>query len=130
MSGWWRLASVGIYASLSGCVFGYGHCLFTEPVKNTLAGHIHFHNYPTADGVDNVPILALDKTAYVYSPAESRECLAANDVQLVGLSEFPSNIEENTHVSVEGTLFAAATARQHTRFVVNVTSILPLSGIH
>jgi hypothetical protein len=130
MSRWLKLLSVVASAALSGCVLGYGHCLFTEPVKNTLAGHVHFRNYPAADGVDNVPVLVLDQTAYVYAPAESHECLAANDVQLVGLSEFPKDIEENTHVSVEGTLFAAATARQHTRFVVNVTSILPLSGAH
>ena len=39
--------------------------------------------------LDNVPVLALDQTAYVYAPAQSHLCLSANDVQLVGIAEFP-----------------------------------------
>jgi hypothetical protein len=115
---------------LSGCVVGYGHCLFVEPVKNTLTGHVHFRNYPAADGMDNVPVLALDTTAYIYSPAHSHQCLSANDVQLVGVAEFPQEIIEGSHVTVNGSLFEAGTARQHTTFLVNVISILPTRTPH
>jgi len=73
-----------------------------------------------------VPVLSLDRTAYVYAPAESHHCLPANDVQLVGVAEFPQDVIENSHVSVDGVLFQAATSRQHTAFVMNVTTILPM----
>jgi hypothetical protein len=126
----WRLCALGACLALSGCVIGYGHCLFMEPVKNTLTGRVHFRAYPAADGVDNVPILSLDQTAYVYSPAQSHQCLSANDVQLVGVAEFPQDIIENSHVTVYGSLFGAASSRQHTRFVVNVLSILPMTVPH
>ena len=58
--------------------------------------------------------------------AQSLLCLAANDVQLVGVAEFPQSIGENSHVSVEGTLFEAVSARQYTRFLINVSSIVPI----
>jgi hypothetical protein len=122
----WRLSFIGAYLGLSGCVVGYGPCLLQQPVKNTLTGHVHFRDYPTADGVDNVPVLVPDQTAYVYAPAQSIHCLPANDVQLVGVSEFPENVIENSHVSVEGKLFQAGSARQHTPFLMNVTTILPI----
>jgi hypothetical protein len=124
---WWLIAA---YLGLSGCVIGYGPCLFQQPVKNTLAGHVHFRDYPAADGLDNVPVLSLDRTAYVYAPAESHHCLSANDVQLVGVAEFPQNVIENSHVSVHGVLFQAGSARQHTPFVMNVTTILPIPAPH
>jgi hypothetical protein len=122
----WRWPFIGAFLGLSGCVLGYGPCLFQQPVKNTLTGHVHFREYPTADGVDNVPVLALDKTAYIYSPAESHICLPANDVQLIGVAEFPQNVIENSYVNVDGKLFAASSGRQHTPFVMNVTTILPI----
>lgn len=126
----WRAATLGVCFVLPGCVIGYGPCLFQQPVKNTLTGRVHFRNYPDAEGVDNVPILALDRTAYVYAPAQSRHCLPANDVQLVGVSEFPQNVIENSHVNVDGVLFQEASDRHHTPFVMNVTSILPLAASH
>jgi hypothetical protein len=127
----WRLLFMGgASLVLSGCVIGYGPCLFQQPVKNTLAGRVHFRDYPSADGIDNVPVLALDKTAYIYAPAESHHCLSANDLQLVGVAEFPQNVIENTHVSVDGRLFQAASDRQHTAFLMNVTTILPILGAH
>ena len=101
-----------------------------EWLTNTLTGRVHFRDYPSADGMDNVPVLALDRTAHIYAPAQSHQCLAANDVQLVGVSEFPQNVIENSHVSVAGVLFQASTARQHTPFVMKVTTILPLSAAH
>jgi hypothetical protein len=112
--------------AMSGCVLGYGACLFQQPVKQNLTGHVHFRDYPNADGMDNVPVLVLDRTAYVYAPAQSHLCLPANEVQLVGVAEFPQNVIENSHVSVDGVLFQAATGREHTPFVMNVTTILPI----
>jgi hypothetical protein len=126
----WRLSFVGACLGLSGCVIGYGPCLLEQPVKNTLTGRVHFRDYPTADGVDNVPVLTLDRTAYVYAPAQSRHCLPANDVQLVGVAEFPQNVTENSHVNVEGVVFQAGSGRQHTPFVMKVTTILPLNTPH
>jgi len=122
----WRWSFVGAYLGLSGCVVGYGPCLLQQPVKNTLTGHVHFRNYPNADGVDNVPVLVLDQTAYVYAPAQSIHCLPANDVQLLGVTEFPQNVIENTHVTVDGKLFQAGSARQHTPFLMSVITILPI----
>jgi hypothetical protein len=114
--------------ALSGCVLGYGPCLFLQPVKHTFYGVVHFRDYPAPDGIDNVAILTLDQTAYVYSPAQSKHCLAANDVQLVGVAEFPANIVENSHVAAEGSLFPGTTGRQHTTFLLDVGSILPVNA--
>jgi len=113
--------------ALSGCVHGLG-CLFLQPVRHTLTGRIHFRTFPAADGIDNVPVLVLDRTAYVYAPAHSYQCMSATDVQLVGVSEFPENIIENSHVSVHGSLFESTSAHQYTRFLMNVTTLLPLKN--
>jgi hypothetical protein len=126
----WRWSFIGACLGLSGCVFGYGPCLFQQPVKNTLTGRVHFRDYPGPGGIDNVPVLALDRTAYLYAPAESLHCLPANDVQLVGVTEFPRNVIENSHVSVNGVLFQAGSGRQHTPFVMRVNTISPLNTPH
>ena len=120
------LAYLCLCFALSGCVIGYGNCLFMEPVKHTLTGHVHFRDYPAADGMDNVPVLSLDQTAYLYSPAHSHQCLSANELQLIGIAEFPQDVIENSHVSVHGSLIEAASPRHHTGFLMNVTSILPI----
>ncbi len=120
-----RCLLLGICLMFGGCVHGYGACLFVQPVKHTLSGRVHFRSYPAADGIDNVPILVLDHTAYVYSPAQSFLCLPADELQLTGISEFPQNVVDNSHVSVQGTLFAAVSSRQHTRFVMDVITLLP-----
>ncbi len=122
----WRWSWIGVWLGLSGCVVGYGPCLVQQPLKNNLTGLVHFREYPAPDGIDKVPILALDRTAYVYAPALSHLCLPANDIQLTGVAEFPQDVIENSHVSVDGRLFQAATARQHTQFVMNVITILPI----
>jgi|ERR1700678_962139 len=122
----WRLFCIGACIALSGCVYGYGHCLFLQPVKSTVTGRVHFQDYPNADGVDNVPILELDRTAYVYVPTSTHLCLPANDVQLVGVSEFPQNIGADSHVTVFGTLFQGAADRQHTPFLMNVVTMFPV----
>jgi len=126
----WRLAIIGAQLGLSGCVIGYGPCLFQQPVKATFSGHVHFRDYPAPDGMDNVPVLSLDRTAYIYAPAQSHHCMAANDVQLVGVSEFPQNVIESSHVNVDGVLFQEGSSSQHTPFLMNVTTILPLSSSH
>jgi hypothetical protein len=126
----WRWSFIGAYLGLSGCVIGYGPCLFQQPVKNTLTGHVHFRDYPAADGMDNVPVLSLDRTAYIYAPAQSHHCMGANDVQLVGVAEFPQNDIENSHVSVDGRLFQASSNRQHTPFLLDVITILPTPSAH
>ena len=120
-----RLFVLVICLAFVGCVHGYGGCLFVQPVKHTLTGRVHFRSYPGADGIDNVPILVLDHTAYVYSPAQSFLCQPADELQLTGISEFPQNIVENSRVSVQGSLFAAVSSRQHTRFMMNVITLLP-----
>jgi hypothetical protein len=112
-------------AGLSGCVVGYGPCLILQPFKHPFSGVVHFRQYPGPDGIDSVGILALDATAYVYAPAQSLRCLPANELQMVGLAEFPKDVGENTHVDVKGSLFEATNSRQHTPFMLNVSSILP-----
>ena len=114
-------------AALGGCVHGYG-CLLEEPIRHTLTGRIHFRSFPAADGVDKVPILSLDHTIYVYAPAHSYQCLFATDVQLAGVSEFPESVIENSRVSVEGSLFEATAAHEYTRFLLNVSLLLPLNS--
>ena len=121
-----RLWILGVLVALTGCVHGYG-CLFLQPVKHTLTGRIHFKTYPAADGMDNVPILVLDRTVYVYSPAHTYQCLSATDIQLVGVSEFPENVIEDSRVSVEGRLYESTSAHEYTRFLMNVTTLLPLN---
>lgn len=124
------LGLIGACLAATGCVHGYGGCLFTQPVKHTLTGKVHFRTYPNAEGIDNVPILALDRTAYVYAPALSFSCQPADELQLVGISEFPQNIVEGSHVSVQGRLFSAANERDHTRFLMNVITLLPDNQAH
>ena len=114
--------------ALSGCVAGR-RCLFIEPLKSTLTGRLHFRDFSAPDGIDHVPVLGLDQTAYVYAPAHSHSCLPVNDVQLVGWSEFPPDLAENAHIVVNGSLFEAASAHQHTGFLMNVNTIVPVGGI-
>ena len=75
-----------------------------------------------------VPILVLDRTVYVYSPAHSYQCMSATDIQLVGVSEFPENVIENSQVSAQGSLFESTAAHEYTRFLMNVTTLLPLKS--
>jgi hypothetical protein len=44
------------------------------------------------------------------------------------VSEFPESVIENSRVSVTGSLFESTSAHEYTRFLVNVTTLLPLSG--
>lgn len=121
---------LGLCLTSAGCVGGYGACLFMYPVKHTLTGHVHFRSYPSPDGIDNVPVLVLDHTEYLYSPAQSFSCLPADELQLVGVSEFPENVVEGSHVSVHGTLFGATSSNQHERFLMHVITLFPVSTAH
>jgi hypothetical protein len=123
------LLSLGLCISLSGCVIGSGPCLWLQ-FKHDFTGRVHFREFPQKDGVDTVPILILDKTQYMYAPALSFHCLPANDVQLVGVTEFPDSIGENTHVIVNGKVLEGVAQGQYTRFVIQVNSILPLDRPH
>ena len=74
-----------------------------------------------------MPVLALDQMAYIYSPAQSFSCIATDEMQLEGVSEFPENVVDGSHVSVNGEVSAAISSSQHTRFVLNVITLLPAS---
>ncbi|HUX73453.1 MAG TPA: hypothetical protein VMV25_06105 [Steroidobacteraceae bacterium] len=110
-------------ASLSGCVIGYGHCLFLNPLRISLSGKVHFLSFPVGGGIDRVAILELDRTAYVYAPAEGSHCLPVNETQLVGWSGYQPDLAENMQVTVRGSLITAVTSHQHTRFLIKVRGI-------
>jgi hypothetical protein len=113
--------------ALSGCVIGSGPCLWLQ-AKHDFTGRVHFREFPRADGVDTAPILVLDKTLYIYTPAQSFHCLAANDVQLVGVTEFPDSIGENSHVIVDGKVLEGVAQGQYTRFVIDVAGVVPVTA--
>lgn len=118
------LISLSVCIALSGCVIGSGPCLWLQ-VRHDFVGHLHFREFPRSDGVDTVPILVLDETKYIYAPPQSFHCLAANELQLIGISELPTSIGEGSRVIVDGTVYQGVADDQHTRFVVDVLSILP-----
>jgi hypothetical protein len=119
----------GLCMVLCGCVIGSGPCLWLQ-VRHDFTGQVHFREFPRNDGVDTVPILILDKTLYMYAPPQSLLCLPANDVQLIGVTELPDRIDEGTHVIVDGKVLEGVAEGQHTRFVIQVESILPLPPKH
>jgi hypothetical protein len=123
------VVGIGLYMVLSGCVIGSGPCLWLQ-VRHDFIGHIHFREFPRNDGVDTVPILILDKTQYIYAPPQSLQCLPANDLQLVGLAELPDRIDEGTRVIVDGKVLEGVAKDQHTRFVIEVVSVLPFRDKH
>ena len=123
------LVGVGLCMAVSGCVIGSGPCLWLQ-VRHDFVGHVHFREFPRSDGVDTVPILILDKTQYMYAPPQSFQCLAANDLQLVGITELPDRIDEGSHVIVDGKVLEGVAYGQHTRFVIQVVSILPFRPKH
>ncbi len=100
--------------------------MFLQPFKHTLTGHVHFRTYPVGEEVERVAVLSFDRTEYLYSPANSLMCTPVNDVQLDGFAEFPENIGENERVTVNGRLYEAASRHEHTRFAMDVITILPM----
>jgi hypothetical protein len=123
------VTAVGLCMVLSGCVIGSGPCLWLQ-VRHDFVGRVHFREFPRSDGVDTVPILILDKTQYMYAPPQSLHCLPANDLQLVGMTEFPDRIDEGSHVVVEGKVLEGVANGQYTHFVIQVDSILPYRPRH
>jgi hypothetical protein len=121
----WRAWLIGACIAAAGCVHGYGGCLWVQPIKHTLVGRVHFRTFPTADGIDNVPVLELDPLAYVYAPAQSVLCQPADEMQLVGISEFPEAVVENSRVSVTGRIYSGVSTHDHTPFVLRVITLLP-----
>jgi hypothetical protein len=95
-----------------------------------MTGQLHFRDVPAADGMDHVPILVLDQTTHIYDPAVSHQCLAASEVQLLGVSEFPQSMGENAHIKVRGSLSQATSTHHHTRFLVKVTDFQPVPAVH
>ena len=118
---------LGLCLACAGCVSGYGGCLFVAPVKHTLTGRVHFRSYPAPDGDRQCAVLVLDHTAYIYSPAQSFSVPAGRRIAARGISEFPQNVVENSHVSVQRHLFAAVSSDQHTRFLMNVITLFPVN---
>jgi hypothetical protein len=123
------VAAIGLCMVLSGCVIGSGPCLWLQ-VRHDFVGRVHFREFPRSDGVDTVPILILDKTQYVYAPPQSFHCLPANDLQLVGMTEFPDRIDEGSHVVVDGKVLEGVANGHYTHFVIQVVSILPFRPTH
>jgi hypothetical protein len=119
----WRLISIGMCAALSGCVLGSGPCLWLQ-AKHNFSGHVHFRDFPTADGIDNVPILILDKTEYVYSPAQSFQCMLLNEAQMVGVTEFPQSVIENSHISLQGSVYQGVGKHEYTHFLIKVDALM------
>ena len=122
----WRGGAASLSLALSGCVVGSGPCLWLAPVRHTFTGAVHFKDFQAANGVDNVPVLTVDETAYIYTPNHRHQCQAANDLQLIGVSEFPDNVGENSRVKVKGTVSEAGSAGQYTRFSIDVSAIAPI----
>lgn len=120
---------VSLVIALSGCVIGSGPCLWLQ-VRHDFSGRVHFREFPRADGIDTVAILILDKTQYIYAPPQSLQCLAANDLQLIGVTELPDSVGENTHVTVDGKVLEGVAQGNYTRFVIQVNSILPVGRLH
>jgi len=84
-------------------------------------GRVHFRDYPNTDGMDMCRSWHWIRPP-MCMPRAKHHCLSANDVQLVGVAEFPQNVIENSHVNVDGVLFQAGSNREHTPFVMRVTT--------
>ena len=68
------------------------------------------------------------KTKWRINEEKSREVaeiLAPHGIEIVGISEFPENVVEGSHVSVQGRLFAGTSSHDHTNFLMNVITLLP-----
>ncbi|NNM61520.1 MAG: hypothetical protein HKM03_05070 [Steroidobacteraceae bacterium] len=120
----WMLA---VCAALSGCVMGYGRCLFLSPLRVSLTGTLHFRSYEVGGEVERVAVLSTDHSQYVYAPAESHLCRMADEFQLSGWSDYSTDLREGSRVSVAGSLIQATSPHQHTHFLIRLRSIEPLA---
>jgi len=114
-------------AALSGCVIGYGHCLFLDPARVSLTGTLHFRSYKVGADVERVAVLSADHSQYVYAPAESHLCRMASDFQLSGWTDYPPSLTDGTRVSVGGSLVQSTSRRQHTHFLIKLRTLVPLT---
>jgi len=103
-------------------------CLFQQPVKNTCDRGVFIFGLSGRQWRGQCARVGARSDCLYIAPAQSHHCLPANDVQLVAVSEFRKR-DRNSHVSVDGVLFQAGSGRQHTPFVMNVTTILPISAV-
>lgn len=110
-------------AALSGCVIGYGRCLFLHPFRVSLTGTLHFRSYEVGTDVERVAVLSTDHSQYVYAPAESHLCRMASDFQLAGWTDYPRSLSDGTRVSVEGSLIQSTSRREHTHFLIEVRTL-------
>lgn len=114
-------------AALSGCVLGYGHCLFLSPMRVSLTGTMHFRTYKVGEEIERVAVLTSDRSEYIYAPAQSHLCMMAGDFQLVGWDEYPADLVDGTRVAVRGSLLQGASPHQHTRFLLRIRNLERLS---
>ncbi len=112
-----------VCAALSGCVVGYGPCLFLSPVRVSLTGTMHFRTYKVGDEIERVAVLTSDRSEYVYAPAQSHLCLMAEDFQLAGWDDYPTDLVDGTRIAVRGGLIEASTPHQHTRFLLKIRNL-------
>ena len=114
----------------AGCVHGYGGVSVHAPVKHTLTGRVHFRTFPTGEGVDNVPVLVLDRDGLpvlaggeLYVPV-GRRAAAGRRLRV------PAERRRELARERPGKLFSAASAHDHTRFLMNVITLLPDNPNH
>jgi hypothetical protein len=133
-----RLVAVAFAAlAASGCVAGYGRCLFLQPSRVTLAGTLHWRIVDgeshgansgaraSADLPERIAVLSLTNSAYVYAPSQSRQCLAMQDVELEFSADPPETLRANSRITVKGSLYESTSERHRTRFVLSVMSLEP-----
>lgn len=112
-----------VCAALSGCVVGYGPCLFLSPMPVSLTGTMHFRTYKVGDAIERVAVLTSDRSEYIYAPAQSHQCLMAGDFQLAGWDEYPGDLVDGTRIAVRGALIESASPHQHTRFLLRIRNL-------
>jgi hypothetical protein len=133
-----RLLVIAVVALVaSGCVAGYGRCLFLQPSRVELSGTLHWRivenesrsegrsERVTADLPERVAVLSLTNSAYVYAPSQSRQCLAMQDVELEFSADPPETLRANSRITVKGSLYESTSDRHRSRFVLSVTNLEP-----
>jgi hypothetical protein len=136
MNGPHRFIAIAFLAlTANGCVAGYGRCLFLQPSRVQLSGTLHWRIVEgenrgaraAADLPERIAVLSLTKSAYVYAPSQSRQCLAMQDVELEFSADPPETLRANSRITVKGSLYESTSDRHRTRFVLSVSSLGPIS---
>jgi hypothetical protein len=107
----------GSLLALSGCVAGYGRCLFLQPSRVDLQGTVHWRT------PERIAVLSLPKSAYVYAPARSLQCRPMQDVELEFSADPPETLVANARVRVHGSLYESTSDRHRTPFVLSVETL-------